>query len=160
MDVVQIGGIPQAYRALPKPNRGLVLLPVQDKEASYKICKILGKRNVPGGKLQYSLHDGRNLLANTKDTRPSDQELSVGGAVQLSLPVQKIVKYVPFQVGAIGLVIDGRNQGYYGKIASVSPGTYARRKIVRIETGEEGFETPADYVIPVGTETPLVNLEK
>src|SRR2546427_396910 len=65
-----------------------------------------------------------------------------------------------FQVGALGLVIDGRNQGYYGKITSITPGTYARRKIVRIETGAEGFETPAEYVIPVGTESPLVTLEK
>src|SRR6266536_2467318 len=101
MDIVQIEGIPQLYRALPKPNRGLVLS-----------------------------------------------------------PAQKIVKYVPFQVGALGLVIDGRNQGYYGKISSITPGTYARRKIVRIETGTESFETPAEYVIPVGTDSPLVTLEK
>src|SRR6266705_2500878 len=129
------------------------------KEA-YKICKIVGKQNVPGGKLQYSLHDGRNLLATAKDMRPGNEELAVGGAVQLSFPAQKIVKYVPFQVGALGLVIDGRNQGYYGKITSITPGTYARRKIVRIETGAEGFETPADYVIPIGTDAPLVTLEK
>jgi len=160
MDIVQIEGIPQVYRALPKPNRGLVLAPAQAKEAGYKICKIVGKQNVPGGKLQYSLHDGRTLLTGTKDTRPGSEELAVGGAIQLSFPVQKIVKYVPFQVGALGLVIDGRNQGYYGKITSITPGTYARRKIVRIETGAEGFETPADYVIPVGTESPLVTLEK
>jgi small subunit ribosomal protein S4e len=160
MDIVQIEGISQAYRALPKPNRGLVLSPAQAKETSYKICKIVGKQNVPGGKLQYSLHDGRTLLTGAKDTRPGSEELAVGGAIQLSFPAQKIVKYVPFQVGALGLVIDGRNQGYYGKITSITPGTYARRKIVRIETGAEGFETPADYVIPVGTETPLVTLEK
>src|SRR5207249_6516218 len=63
MDIVQIEGVPQVYRALPKPNRGLVLSPAQDKEAAYKICKIVGKQNVPGGKLQYSLHDGRTLLS-------------------------------------------------------------------------------------------------
>jgi len=160
MDVVQIDGVSQIYRALPKPHRGLILSPAQDKEAGYKICKIVRKQNVPGGKLQYSLHDGRTLLATAKDTRPGGEELAVGGAIQLSFPVQKIVKYVPFQVGAFGLVVDGRNQGYYGKITSITPGTYARRKIVRIETGTEGFETPADYVIPVGIETPLVTLEK
>jgi small subunit ribosomal protein S4e len=160
MDIVQIEGIPQVYRALPKPNRGLVLSPAQDKEAAYKICKIVGKQNIPGGKLQYSLHDGRTLLSAGKDTRPGGEELAVGGAIQLSFPIQKIVRYVPFQVGALGLVIDGRNQGYYGKITSITPGTYARRKIVRIETGAQGFETPAEYVIPIGTDAPLVTLEK
>jgi small subunit ribosomal protein S4e len=160
MDVVQIDGITQAYRALPKPNRGLVLSPAQDKEVAYKICKITGKKNVPGGKLQYSLHDGRTLLSTVKAARSGDEEFSVGGAVQLSFPAKKIVKYVPFQVGALGLVIDGRNQGYYGKITSITPSTYARRKIVRIETGTESFETPADYVIPIGTDSALVTLEK
>lgn len=160
MDIVQIEGIPQAYRALPRPNRGLVLSAAQDKETTYKICKIIGKQNIPGGKLQYSLHDGRTLLTTAKDTRPGNEELAVGGAIQLGLPVQKMMKYVPFQVGALGLVVDGRNQGQYGKITSITPGTYARKKIVRIETGTEGFETPADYVIPIGTDSPLVTLEK
>ena len=160
MDIVQIEGASEAYRALPKPNRGLVLTPAQVKETTYKICKIVGKQNVPGGKLQYSLHDGRTILSATKEVRSSDEELAVGGAVQLSFPAQKIVKYVPFQVGSLGLVIDGRNQGYYGKITSITPGTSTRRKIVRIETGAAGFETPADYVIPIGTDTPLVSMEK
>jgi small subunit ribosomal protein S4e len=160
MDVVQIEGAAQIYRALPKPRRGLVLTPAQDREAAYKICKIIGKQNVAGGKLQYSLHDGRTILSTTKDTRLGGEEFAVGGAFQLSFPAQKVVKYVPFQVGALGLVIDGRNQGYYGKITSITPGTSARRKIVRIETGDTGFETPADYVIPIGTDTPLVSMEK
>ena len=160
MDIVQIEGASEAYRALPKPNRGLVLTPAQAKETTYKICKIVGKQNVMGGKLQYSLHDGRTVLSATKDIRSSGEEFAVGGAVQLSFPAQKIVKYVPFQVGALGLVTDGRNQGYYGKIASITPGTSARRKIVRIETGVACFETPADYVIPIGTDTPLVSMEK
>lgn len=160
MDIVQIEGVAQAYRALPKPNRGLVLTPAQDKEAAYKICKIVNKQNVTGGKLQYSLHDGRTLLTTTRDTRSGGEEFAVGGALQLSFPVQKVLKHVPFQVGALGLVIDGRNQGYYGKITSITPGTSARRKIVRIETGAAGFETPADYVIPIGTDTPLVSMEK
>lgn len=160
MDVVQIEGATQAYRALPKPNRGLVLAPAQEKEVAYKICKIVRKQNVAGGKLQYSLHDGRTILSATKDTRSGGEEFAVGGALELSFPVQKVIKYVPFQVGALGLVIDGRNQGYYGKITSITPGTSTRRKIVRIETGEAGFETPADYVIPIGTDTSLVSMEK
>src|SRR5947208_3733932 len=118
MDIVQIEGVPQVYRALPKPNRGLVLSPAQDKEAAYKICKIVGKQNVPGGKLQYSLHDGRSLLSAAKDTRPGREQLAVGGAIQLSFPVQKMVKHDPCQLGAIVIVIDGRNKGSYGRNTS------------------------------------------
>src|SRR5437879_12026867 len=121
MDIVQIEGLGRAYRALPKPNRGLVLSPAHDKEAAYKICKIVGKQNVPGGKLQYSLHDGRNLLATAKDTRPGSEELSVGGAVQLSCPAQQIVKYVPFQAGAHEIDHARRTTGHCGHTSSLTP---------------------------------------
>src|SRR2546427_8415 len=97
MDIIQIEGVPQAYRALPKPNRGLVLSPAQDKEAAYKICKIVGKQNVPGGKLQYSLHDGRNLLATAKDTRPGTEELVSFAVASRFLPSWRL--YCSFPPG-------------------------------------------------------------
>ena len=159
MDVLKIQGISQTYRVLPKPGRGLVLSPIEDREAGFKICKIVGKRTVSGGRLQISFHDGRNILAEAKE-RQKEEELQVGGAVQLALPSQKVVKYVPFQVGAVGLVTDGRNQGLHGKIASISAGSYARPKIAKIETPELAFDTPAAYVIPIGMETPLISLDR
>lgn len=161
MDIVKIGGLGQIFRVLPKPNKGLSLSPISEKEAAYKLCKITGKRNIRGGRTQLNLHDGRNIILRTRDPRQKlDEEFAVGGAVQLGVPDQKIIKYVPFQVGALGLVVDGRNQGLHGKIISINPGTYARSKAVKIETTSVAFETPAKYVIPVGTETPLVELEK
>ncbi len=161
MDVVQIQGLDQVFRVLPKPGRGLALTPIGEAEAGHKLCRIVGKRTINNKTLQVNLHDGRNILVQSGEAgRKTDEGFKVGGALQLALPSQKIVKYIPFQTGVIGLVTDGRNEGLYGKIASISPGTYARPKIVRIETAEEAFDTPAHYVIPIGTETPLISLEK
>ena len=78
--------------------------------------------------------------------------------MQIGFPGQKIMSAVPFQAGALGLVVDGRNQGLMGRIESITPGTHARDKSVRIETASGSFETPAAYVIPVGTNAPLVGV--
>ena len=156
MDVIQIEGIDNVFRVLPKPRRGLSLSPIDPKESEHKLCKIVGKRIIGGGRLQISLHDGRNLTVNPKDFRKGDEEVAVGGAVQLAIPTQRVERYVPLKQGSIGLVTDGKNQGMYGKIASISEASYARPKMAKIETAGDSFETPADYVIPVGTDSPLV----
>lgn len=160
MDVIHIEGIDEIFRVLPKPGRGLSLFPIDSRESEHKLCKIVGKRIIGGGRLQISLHDGRNLTVNPKDFRKGDDEVTVGGAVQLALPSQRVERYVPLKQGSLGLVTDGKNQGMYGKIASISEGSYARPKIAKIETAGDSFETRADYVIPVGTDSPLVALNR
>jgi small subunit ribosomal protein S4e len=159
MDVLQIEGAGQVFRILPKPNRGLTPTPIADKEAGFKLCKIIGKRNIEGGKVQLNLHDGRSIILTSQSARQKTEEAFVpGGAMQLGLPKQNIMGLVPFQTGALGLVVDGRNQGILGKITAITPGTHTRRKIVKIETASEAFDTPADYVIPIGTQASLVGL--
>jgi small subunit ribosomal protein S4e len=134
-------------------------MPISEKEAGFKLCKIVGKRNVEGGKVQINLHDGRSIILQSQSPRQKTEgELAPGGAMQIGLPKQNMMGVVPFQTGALGLVIDGRNQGIYGKITTITPGTHARPKIVKIETATEAFDTPAEYVIPVGTQTSLVGL--
>ena len=161
MDIVQIQGVDQVFRVLPKPARGLSLSPVGPEEAGYKLCKITGKRTLPKAKVQVNLHDGRNLLLQGKVQAPKGvEEYLVGGSLQLAIPSQKILKYIPFQSGSLGLVIDGRNEGLHGKITSISEGTHSRPGIARLETIQESFETPAEYIIPVGIDTSLIALDR
>lgn len=159
MDVLEIEGAGQVFRILPKPNRGLTPTPISEKEAGFKLCKIIGKRNIEGGKVQLNLHDGRSIILQSQSPRQKNEaEIIPGGAMQIGLPKQNMMGLVPFQTGAIGLVIDGRNQGIFGKISTTTPGTHARPKIVKIETTSASFDTPAEYVIPVGTQASLVGL--
>jgi small subunit ribosomal protein S4e len=159
MDVLQIEGAGQVFRILPKPNRGLVPTPISEKEAGFKLCKIIGKRNIEEGKVQLNLHDGRSIILPSQSARQKTEgEFAPGGAMQLGLPKQNIMGLVPFQTGALGLVVDGRNQGIFGKITTITPGTHTRPKIVKIETATEAFDTPAEYVIPIGTQASLVGL--
>ena len=78
--------------------------------------------------------------------------------MQLGLPKQNMMGLVPFQTGTLGLVIDGRNQGVFGRVTAITLGTHTRPKIVKIETASEAFDTPAEYVFPVGTQVSLVGL--
>jgi small subunit ribosomal protein S4e len=161
MDVVKIQGIGNAFRVLPKPARGLSLSPITLEEESFKLCKITGKTTISGRRMQVNLHDGRNIIVQGREGAiKNDEPYSTGGVLQLSLPSQKILRYVPFKVGAIGLVTDGRNEGLFGKVASFSEGTFHREQIVKLETEKETFETPSKYVIPVGVEAPLVALNR
>ncbi len=160
MDVLQIEGTAQNFRILPKPNTGLTPTPIEQKESGFKLCKIVGKKTVSGGKTQLNFHDGRNLILQARDPRQkTGEDYTVGAAIQLALPGQKIIGQVSFKTGTLGLVVDGRNQGLVGRVESITPGTHARRKTVRIETAGGTFETPAAYVIPVGTDKPLVGGE-
>ena len=160
MDVLQIEGTAQNFRILPKPNTGLTPTPIEQKESGFKLCKIVGKKTVSGGKTQLNFHDGRNLILQARDPRQkTGEDYTVGAAIQLALPGQKIIGQVSFKTGTLGLVVDGRNQGIVGRVESITPGTHARRKTVRIETAGATFETPAAYVIPVGTDKPLVGGE-
>ena len=160
MDVIQFPTIGKTFRLLPKPRKGLTLLPISGDEIGYKLCKITGKKVINGGRVQLNLHDGRNLILDTKTAGNYEKGLEVGGALQIALPSQRVINYIPFQTGNLGLVTDGRNEGLFGRIASISPGTQSRPKIARLETTGESFETPSQYIIPIGTNTPLVSLEK
>ena len=159
MDVLQIEGAGQIFRILPRPNRGLTPTPISEKEAGFKLCKIVGKRNIEGGKIQLNLHDGRSIILQSQtDRQKTEGEYAPGGAMKIGVPKQNMMGVVPFRTGALGLVVDGRNQGIFGKITTITPGTHTRHKIVKIETASEAFDTPAEYVIPVGTQASLVGL--
>ncbi len=159
MDLIQISGINQVFRLLPRPGRGLALSPVREGESEYKVCKVLGKRVIDKEMLQINLHDGRTLVVSSKGVQKGYSEFSVGGGLQIALPSQKIIGYVPLEQGSIGLVTYGKNQGSSGKIAAVTGSSYARSKIATIEMAGDSFETPADYVLPIGLQTSLVSLE-
>src|SRR5437879_13549304 len=141
MDVLQIEGAGQIFRILPRPNRGLTPTPILEKEAGFKLCKIIGKRNIEGGKIQLNLHDGRSIILQRQSGRQKTEgEFAAGGAMQLGLPKQNMMGLVPFQTGALGLGVDGRNQGILGKITTITPGTHSRPKIATIGTGSAAYE--------------------
>jgi len=54
----------KSYRMLPNPRGKYELTQIGDEEAKRKLARIDDITVVKGGKLQYNLHDGTNVLLN------------------------------------------------------------------------------------------------
>ena len=158
--------------SLPKANShhrfvGGKLVEVNASDSKQKICKIIGKSAVAGGKIQVALHDGRNLLLeisriseNSASSQKSERFLpknnySVGDSLLLEVPEQKISEHFKFETGALVLVTRGANVGRLAHVHKIERGI---NKKLWLEHGKEKFEAPFDGVIVVGREKPAIDL--
>ncbi len=91
----------------------LTLLPTkrfslqETKMAKGRMGKIIGKRLVKDGKLQYSLHDGTSIA--------SKEKWSVGDTLYLDLK-NKVKSHVALQKGSSVFVISGKYTGLQGTV--------------------------------------------
>lgn len=155
MDVVTIPKMKMRYRIVPT-HKGLELVDISSAEAKKKMCKIKGKSIVRGGKLQLNLHDGRNLLIDTKDSK----KYSTGDSVLIKVPSQKILDHVKLEKGALALIIKGKNMGLLGNIEeTIVTKTKEPTKIICDVDGER-LEVIKDYVFVVGKDKPLIKFKK
>lgn len=157
MDVVEIRDSGERFRLLPRTRGGLRLVPIDDKEAAFKLCRVEKKMMIPGGKLQMTLHDGRNILlpegAKASDFKTLD-------TVKVSIPEQKYMKSFPLEKGAYAVVSRGKNIGIEGKILEVQKrfGTHASTVTLEDPEGNR-FQTALEYVFVVGKKTSEVSLD-
>ena len=156
MDVVEIKSSNDRFRLLPKLRGGLRLVEIDEGETKFKLGRIIRKQMVPGGKVQLTLHDGRNILLpdgakagdyNTLDT------------VVLSLPEQKLMETLSLEKGVYAMVTQGRNVGMEGKVIEIEKriGTHASTVTVEDTEGNR-FQTALEYVFVLGKSKPKVSL--
>ena len=152
MDVLQIPVLEKSYRMVP--IKGSVLAPIRipDSENNQKLCKVQRKATVHKDKIQYGFHDGRSILAE------SETDLSPGDVCLLEIPSQNIKRVVVLKNDVLALVVKGKRVGKIGQIKEIRPGTITRRKMVDLEIEEVIAELPADMIIAVGDDKPLVTL--
>lgn len=157
MDVLEIQGSNQRFRLLPKKRGGLRLVAIDEKEAGYKLCRVEKKMMVPGGFLQMTLHDGRNLVL-PEGSKPAD--FSTLDTLQVSIPEQKLMKTIPMEKGAYAIVSRGKNIGIEGKILEVEKrfGTHASTVTIEDPEGNR-FQTALEYVFVLGTKTSEITID-
>lgn len=151
MDVVEFDGTDMRYRVQLHTSNKLIAREISKKEAEYKVCKVIGKRNLKGGSTQISLHDGRNILLENKDKRLSD--IKVQSSLKITVPDQDIKEVYPLAEGSRVMVTEGRHQGKIGLIAEINKrfGPKASEVIIRDENAEnEEFRTALEYIFVVG----------
>ena len=152
MDVLQVPILKNSYRMVP--IKGSVLSPIKipDSENNQKLCKVRGKATVRGGKIQYGFHDGRSILAE------SETDLSLGDVCLLEIPSQKIKRVIALKNGVLALIVKGKRVGKVGQIKEIRPGTITRRKMVDLDIEGVAAELPANMIIAIGDDKPLVTV--
>ena len=144
MDVISVDKLEQHYRVLFDLKGKINLVEIPTKNAEWKLCRVQDKRNIKGGHIQLSLHDGRNIVVNRELYKPGD-------ALKIKLPEQKILDHFPAKENFLAMVIGGKHVGQIATIDSVEVMKSSQPNRVHFK---EGFSTTYDYTFVIGTKVP------
>ncbi len=151
MDVVELKGVSNAYRLVPKGSHVLEPLKIDDSEKTKKLVKVTSKTTIKDGKMQIGFHDGRTLISDTK--------VNVGDSCLIQVPEQKILDIIKLEKGNQVIVTRGANAGQLGSIDEIKEGTFILPKRVLVSLGERKIEIPAELVMVVGKEKPIIQIK-
>lgn len=142
MDVLEIPSISKSWRAVPQ--NGLKFIETSGDDSKLKICKILDKKVLKGGKIQLNLDGGKNIL--------TDKKLSTNDSLLIEIPSQKIIEHIKFEQGSLVFITSGKNAGKISKIKDIEK----QHKRIWLEEGEE---VSIKSIIVVGKDNPLIKLK-
>ena len=137
MDVITVDK--DSWRAFFDGKGRVVFKPTSN--SSVKLCKVVNKTKVKGGKIQLTLHDGKNVMGF--DAKPGD-------TVEVSLPQGKAVGKIALQKNALCFVIGGKKIGSLIKVSEIIDGSATRKSEIHgeLEDGKPAI-TLKEYLFPV-----------
>lgn len=141
MDVVSLPKADKYYRIMVDNKARLVPVEIKKDEASLKIVRVVGKHTVPGGKLSYSLHDGRNMLG--------DNHVKVGDSLVVSLPEAKMKSHLKRDKGSKCLIMEGKHAGSVVKLKEIIERAGGKPNEALVSGKSEEFITVAKYLFVV-----------
>ncbi|MBU1632764.1 MAG: 30S ribosomal protein S4e [Nanoarchaeota archaeon] len=110
-DVISFPDLQKNYRLMMDKKGRLSLLGISNEESVFKISKIIGKTVLRGGKVQFNLYDGKNII--------TEQKVSVGDSLVLSLPGLEIKKVLPLKKGSFVFLTKGKHAGSSGVLKEI-----------------------------------------
>ncbi len=150
MDVVELENISDVYRFVPKDNKILKPLKINEAEKTKKLAKVISKTSIKGGKTQLGFHDGRSMI--------SDIDVNVGDSCLLEIPKQKILEVIKLEQGCQIIVTRGINAGQIGTVKKIEDGTFNLPRRVLLELGEREIEISTEIIMVVGKEKPVIQV--
>lgn len=111
-DILTFVNAKKNFRATLSENKKMIFEEVSDKDAQTKIFKVIGKKILPGKKVQLNLMYGRNIISNEK--------INTKDSLVLDLKTNKILKIIKMEKGKNAFVIKGRHAGKKGKIDDIA----------------------------------------
>ncbi len=143
MDIIEA---PKASKVWRMQIVGGRLMPkeVDAGAAKYKLCKVVGKQTIPGGKITVSTHDGRTLQA--------DNAVKVGATLKMSLPAFKLSGQMPMAPGVRCLVTEGKHAGETAILEKIIERVGSMDSEAQLKSGAESFITVTKYLFIVDDE--------
>jgi small subunit ribosomal protein S4e len=150
MDIISIPKMKKDYRIL-FDNRGkLTIVPIDSKDASWKLCRVENKSIVKGKQIQLHLHDGRNQVIK-KD------EYKTGDVLKITFKDKKISEVFKFEKGTVSMIIGGSHIGEVANIEDINIAPSSKSNLAKMK-GKSDFSTLQEYVFPIGKQKPTIEL--
>ena len=150
MDVIELEGITDVYRLVPKNGHILEPIKIDAAEKSKKIVKVKSKTTTKGGKMQLGFHDGRTVITDTN--------ANVGDTCLLQIPEQKILDVIKFEKNSQVIVTRGINAGHIGLVNNIKNGTFTLPKRTSLLINNNTVEIPVNITMVVGKEKPIIQI--
>jgi len=150
MDVISIPKMKKDYRILFDRLGKLTLVPIDSKDAKWKLCRIENKTILKKKQIQLNLHDGENRLIK-KD------EYKTGDVLKVLFKDKKIDDVYKFEKGAISMIIGGSHIGETANIEDIEIIQSSKPNLAKMK-GEKDFTTLQKYVFPIGKNKPAISL--
>ena len=133
------------YRVFPDEGGRLSLTPIDEDAAGSRLGKVVGKRQVPGGETQLTLHDGANV------TVAADSEYGRNDSIVVDSEDGSIVAHFPYEEDELVTAVSGNHGGKIGRIETieVTPGSGSNIVHVAPLGDGEAFETVEEYVVVI-----------
>ncbi|MEM3715204.1 MAG: 30S ribosomal protein S4e [Nitrososphaeria archaeon] len=157
MDIVELMPTGEIYRVLPYSRYPLTLVKIPDTEKDIKIGKVINKQRIKHGKIQITLHDGRNILIDQSSTDiPNTYDSLV-----IKLSTNEIIQRIPLALGSYGLAYAGRSVSKHGKIIEIRHLMPKYRSISVLDIGDgKSLSVGIKNLILIGIDSPIIKLPK
>jgi small subunit ribosomal protein S4e len=154
MDVVSIAKTGEHFRILLDVKGRFQAVPVDAKEASFKLCKVM-RKSLGKNKIPYIVtHDGRTI-------RYPNPDIKVNDCVKLNLETGDLDGVVKSENGASVFISGGNNIGRVGVLQHIEhhPGSY---EIAHVKDARgHSFATRLENVFAIGEgKNPVISLPK
>lgn len=145
-DILSLPDVKKHYRMMLDTKGRLNVVEIPSSESTIKPCKLVGKKMLAGGKMQFNFHDGKNIKTDTK--------AKVGDTIVLSVPSLEVKEVLPLQKGSHVFLTKGKHSGGTGTLKEIKG-----NEAVYITEGKE-VETAKEYLFVVRGKKAAVEPEK
>ncbi|MFH1785044.1 MAG: 30S ribosomal protein S4e [Candidatus Micrarchaeota archaeon] len=141
MDVVSFKKSEKNYRVVVDRKGRLVPIEINKEKAEMKICRVVKKHTITGGKLNFTFHDGKNLIG--------DNHVSVGDSVLISIPDGKMKTHLKREKGSRCLIMEGTHAGKIVTLKDIVERKGGKPSEAHVLENDEEFITVAKYLFVV-----------